>query len=64
MKLVRDLASSVATTYDELQASMPANWRQDAGKEFSVTDFIDPSVAMPLVDIEDELDGNMFEKQP
>ncbi len=54
----------MAATYDELDSAMPPNWRQDAGEEFSVTDFIDPSVALPLVDIEDELDGNMFEKQP
>ncbi len=64
VKLVRDLSSSVATTYDELQASMPANWRHDAGEEFSVTDFIDPSVAMPLVDIEGDLEGGMFGDHP
>jgi phage baseplate assembly protein W len=64
VKLVRDLSSSVATTYDELQASMPPNWRQDASEEFSVTDFIDPSVAMPLVDIEGDLEGGMFGDHP
>ncbi|MBT3295028.1 MAG: hypothetical protein HN919_16915 [Verrucomicrobia bacterium] len=60
VKLMRDLTTSVASTYDELDGSMPPNWRADAGKKFSVTDFIDPSVALPLVDVEDELGEGMI----
>lgn len=57
VKLMRDLTTSVAGTYDELDASMPEGWRGDAGKDFSLTAFVDPTVALPLVDVEEKLES-------
>jgi hypothetical protein len=60
IKLMRDLSTSVAFTYDELDASMPENWRESAGADFSATDFIDPAVALPLATVEGDLGEGFF----
>ncbi len=60
IRLMRDLTSAMAITYDEMDASMPQSWQRDAGASFSLTDFIDPAVAMPLTEIEPELGDGLF----
>ena len=46
----------VVLTYDEMDRTLPNGWRTSAGRDFSLTDLIDPSVAEPLIDVEDKLD--------
>ena len=60
IRLARDFTTAMAITYDELDASMPEAWQQDAGESFSLTDFVDPAVALPLVEVETELGSGMF----
>lgn len=56
IRLVNDITESMVLTYDEMDNAMPKGWRQRAGDKFSVTDFVDPEVARPLVGIEGGLD--------
>jgi hypothetical protein len=60
IRLARDFTSALAITYDEMDANMPEAWQGDAGKSFSLTDFVDPSVALPLTEVETELGSGFF----
>lgn len=52
IRMMNALSSDLVQTYDQLDATMPADWRQRAGEKFQVFDLIDPQVAMPLTEIE------------
>jgi len=60
IRLVSDLTSAIAGSYDEMDAGLPESWRRDSGKGFSLTDFVDPAVALPLTELEGQLDDNFF----
>ena len=60
IKLLRDLTSAMAMTYDEMDASFPESWRRDSGKGFSLTDFVDPAVALPLTELDGQVDDAFF----
>ena len=55
IRLVNDITESMVTAYDEMDQAMPNGWRSSAGSRFSMTDFIDPEVARPLVSVEGKL---------
>jgi hypothetical protein len=52
VRMFHDLSGALVLTYDELDQSMPAGWREKAGPEFKVMDFINPEVVLPLADVE------------
>ena len=52
IRMMNALSSDLVQTYDQLDATMPTDWRQRAGEKFQVFDLIDPQVAMPLTEIE------------
>lgn len=52
VRMVNELSDIVVATYDEMDRKMPADWRQKAGEDFQLFNFIDPDVATPLVDLE------------
>ncbi len=52
LRMMNDLSSTLVKAYDDLDREMPADWRDKAGKEFQLFDFINPEVALPLADIE------------
>ncbi len=57
-RMINDLSSALVVTYDELDRKMPSDWRQNpsgAASGFDLADFIDPSVALPLVGVQDRL---------
>jgi len=56
IRMMSDLAQIVTLTYDEMDRNLPSDWREKSGEGFSLTDLIDPNVAMPLVDVEEHLD--------
>jgi len=56
-RLIHALSGDVVLTYDEFDRSFPEGWREDAGMEFKIFDFIDPSVADSLTGIEEKLDA-------
>jgi hypothetical protein len=49
---MNELSGIVVTTYDDLDRTLPEDWRDKAGEKFQVFDFINPEVAMPLADVE------------
>lgn len=55
IRMMNDMSSVLVTTYEEMDAKMPEGWRGQAGSEVSLTDFIDPMVAEPLIGVEDRL---------
>ena len=61
IRLANDIMTSVVATYDAVDATMPEDWRRSAGKEFTLTDFIDPRVAMPLSKVENKLPDGQWE---
>jgi hypothetical protein len=52
LRMMNDLSSTLVKAYDELDRQMPADWRERAGPQFQLFDFINPEVALPLADIE------------
>jgi hypothetical protein len=58
LRMMNELSGIVVLTYDELDRSMPTNWRTNAGDGFQVFDFIDPEVAMPLAEIDTLMQTN------
>jgi hypothetical protein len=60
VRLLRDMTTAMATTYDEMDGSMPEGWQSSAGSSFSLTDFVDPAVALPLTEVEGALDSGSF----
>lgn len=55
-RMLHDISGAIALTYDEFDRNMPENWRSTAGDEFQMFDLIDPRVATPLIELENEFD--------
>jgi len=51
VRMMNELTDAIVVTYDELDRNMPPDWREKAGPEFQLLDFVDPEVAMPLAEI-------------
>lgn len=51
VRMMNELTDALVITYDELDRNMPADWREKAGSEFQLIDFVDPEVALPLAEI-------------
>jgi|GEM_PF-1487770 len=54
VRLMQMMTSSMVEGYDQLDAGLPENWEDDAGKDFKMFDFIDPRVAQPIFDLEED----------
>ncbi|MCS7049499.1 MAG: hypothetical protein NZ483_09440 [Verrucomicrobiae bacterium] len=50
LRMVHDLSGVVVEAYDELDRQFPSDWRDKAGEEFQLFDFINPEVALPLME--------------
>jgi hypothetical protein len=57
LRLMHELSGHVVLAYDDLDRALPASWRVAAGPGFNLADLVDPSVAEPLIGLEDRLDG-------
>ena len=55
IRMMNALSSELVQTYDQLDTTMPPDWRQHAGDKFQVFDLIDPQVAMPLTELEGKM---------
>lgn len=53
IRMMNELSGVVVLTYDELDRTLAPEWRQRAGEDFQLLDFINPEVALPLVGVED-----------
>ena len=59
VRLMGDLSTSLAETYDAIGACAGED-RRDQVSELQLFDFIDPSVAEPLIAVQDKVDPNSF----
>ena len=57
LRLMGDAAGVMATAYDAVGAAVPADRRGEVS-ELPVFEFIDPSVAEPLIGVQDKLEGS------
>lgn len=55
LRLMNQLSSHVLQAYDDMDKFMPPSWRAVSGDEFSMADLVDPSVAEPLIGLEDRI---------
>ncbi len=57
-RLLHEVTGALVLTYAEMDRTLPAGWREAVGPQFDVVAFVDPSVAMPLADIEAVLESS------
>jgi hypothetical protein len=55
IRMMTELGGVLTKTYDEMDQTLPQGWRDKAGSEFQLVNFIDPAVATPLVDVESKI---------
>lgn len=65
IRLMNDVTGVLVLTYDEMDRKLPATWRDAAGQSLQLMDFINPSVARPLIRAEGKLNdiGRSFDRQ-
>ena len=51
VRMMNDLSSTIVASYDELDKTLPADWRDKAGPEFQLLDFVNPEVALPFAEV-------------
>ena len=56
IRIINDITAAMVITYEALNHDMPKKWRENAGEKFNLSSLIDPRVALPLADVEDQLD--------
>jgi len=61
LRLMGDASTAMAGAYDALGEAVPADRRGEVA-EMPVFEFIDPTVAEPLVSVQDKLDAGLREK--
>ncbi len=66
VRMMNELSAIIVTTYDDLDRALPEEWRDQAGENFQVFDFINPEVALPLAEVEGIVDrpGRGFPPPP
>lgn len=52
VRMMHNLGDTIIAGYDDLDRALPADWRDKAGPEFQLFDFINPEVALPLAEVE------------
>jgi len=60
VRLMNMMTGAVVQGYDFMDQRMPSGWEAEAGKDFQIFDFVNPSVAKPIFDLEQDgfdLDG-------
>lgn len=55
IRMMSDLGNVLIKTYDEMDQTLPQGWREKAGSEFELVNFIDPAVATPLTEVEGKI---------
>ncbi len=52
LRMMNELSEAMVLTYDEMDRTMPAGWREKVGPKFDLMRFIDPEVLTPLQELE------------
>ena len=56
LRLLNALSGDLVVAYEDLDRTMPAGWRKQAGGKFAVYDFINPDVVMPLAEAQESME--------
>jgi hypothetical protein len=48
VRMISDLSKTLVSAYDGMDKTLPQDWRDKAGPEFQLFDFINPEVALPM----------------
>ena len=59
VRLMNDISAAMVETYDQIGGCVDGAKRGDVA-QLNLAEFIDPSVAEPLVAVQDKLDGRMM----
>jgi hypothetical protein len=62
VRMMNDLSSTIVASYDELDKTLPADWRDKAGPEFQLFDFVNPEVALPFAEVQGALGERPFRR--
>jgi hypothetical protein len=54
-RLMHGLIGASLETYDEFDHKLPGNWREEAGEDFMLFDFVNPAVGERLLDVEEAI---------
>lgn len=55
LRAIHTLSGALASTYDEMDRTLPPGWRVAGDEPVDLVDFVDPSVAEPLIGLEDRI---------
>jgi hypothetical protein len=61
VRLMGDVSTTMAQTYDNIGECVDDKFRDEVSK-IQLIDFIDPSVAEPLIDVQDKLESNSIRR--
>lgn len=63
-RMLHEVSGALLLTYGEMDRVLPATWRENADMELDLFDFIDPSVAEPLLRVEGALAERRDQRPP
>lgn len=55
IRMMTELGNVLTKSYDEMDQVMPQGWREKAGGDFQLVNFVDPAVALPLTEVEGKI---------
>ena len=57
VRMMHELSEIMVVTYNDFEETLPSGWRDSGDKVFDLGDYIDPSVAAPLLSVPGAFDG-------
>jgi hypothetical protein len=55
IRMMHEMGTVLLKTYDEMDQTLPPGWRDKAGSDFQLVNFVDPAVALPLTEVEGKI---------
>ena len=59
VRMAHEFTGALTTTYDEMDRTLPPAWRTSSETPVDLVDFVDPSVAEPLIAVEDKFNAGL-----
>ena len=57
VRMISDLSETLVNAYDGMDKTLPQDWRDKAGPEFQLFDFINPEVGLPMAGFKGKWSG-------
>lgn len=64
VRAIHALSGALATTYDEMDRTLPPGWRVAGEEPVDLVDFVDPSVAEPMIGLENRIPRGPPRRRP